>query len=227
MRTIHSGIADITGLPDRITGEGGVECWIRTTPAPGDPLRVADSTCITCVTCVPTRAGFLGPTVVVDALGRRVAGGSTAVRPRTEPRLEALHMARRRRCPDSVVHHSDQGRTMRRTSSRNVAARRGSSRRRVQWASAAATRWPRASSPPSNATSSTTAGSLSGPRFAWRAPSTSKGGTARTIAIPASVTDHRPASRRAADNPLGLQADEPSTRTGARTSILFHLSIMG
>ena len=100
-------------LPDYRTGllgRGGVECWIRTTPAPGDPLRVADSTCITCVTCVPTRAGFLGPTVVVDALGRRVAGGSTAVRPRTEPRLEALHMAQRRRCSDSVVHHSNQDR---------------------------------------------------------------------------------------------------------------------
>ena len=133
-------------------------------------------------------------------------------------------MARRRRCPDSVVHHSDQGRTMRRTSSRNVAARRGSSRRRVQWASAAATRWPRASSPPSNATSSTAASSLSGPRSAWRASGTSKGGTTRTIAIPAAYAGlgcrslspecaHRPASRRAADKRLGFQAlDHPRQR---------------
>ena len=122
-------------------------------------------------------------------------------------------MARRRRCPDSVVHHSDQGRTIRRTSSRNVVARRGSSRRRVQWASAAATRWPRASSPPSDATSSTAASSLPRPRFAWRTPSTSKGGTTRAIAIPASVADHRPASRRAADKRLGFQAlDHPRQR---------------
>ena len=68
-----------------------------------DRLWVAD------ITYIPTWAGFLCLSVVVDAWSRRVVGWAMATHLRTELVLEALNMAVSQRQPESVVHHSDQG----------------------------------------------------------------------------------------------------------------------
>ena len=68
-----------------------------------DRLWVAD------ITYIATWAGFLYLAVVLDAWSRRVVGWSMANHLRTELVLAALNMALWRRCPDDVVHHSDQG----------------------------------------------------------------------------------------------------------------------
>lgn len=68
-----------------------------------DQLWVAD------ITYVPTWAGFLYLSVVMDAWSRRVVGWAMATHLRTELVLEALEMALWRRRPESVIHHSDQG----------------------------------------------------------------------------------------------------------------------
>ena len=68
-----------------------------------DRLWVAD------ITYVPTWAGFLYLSVVVDAFSRRVIGWAMENHLRTELVLEALDMAVWQRRPDDVIHHSDQG----------------------------------------------------------------------------------------------------------------------
>lgn len=68
-----------------------------------DQLWVAD------ITYVPTWAGFVYLSVVLDAWSRRVVGWSMANHLRTELVLDALNMALWQRRPDSVIHHSDQG----------------------------------------------------------------------------------------------------------------------
>ena len=68
-----------------------------------DQLWVAD------ITYIPTWAGFLYLSVVVDAFSRRVVGWSMATHRRTELVLDALNMAIEQRRPKKVIHHSDQG----------------------------------------------------------------------------------------------------------------------
>lgn len=68
-----------------------------------DQLWIAD------ITYVPTAAGFLYLSVVLDAFSRRVVGWSMANHLRTELVLTALEMALDQRKPDGVIHHSDQG----------------------------------------------------------------------------------------------------------------------
>jgi putative transposase len=68
-----------------------------------DRLWVAD------ITYVPTRSGFLFLSVVLDAWSRKIVGWSMANHLRTELVLDALEMARERRKPEEVIHHSDQG----------------------------------------------------------------------------------------------------------------------
>lgn len=68
-----------------------------------DRLWVAD------IKFVPTRAGFLYLSVVVDAFSRRVVGWAMARHLRTELVLEALNMAIGQRRPEKVIHHSDRG----------------------------------------------------------------------------------------------------------------------
>ena len=67
-----------------------------------DTLWVAD------ITYVPTQAGFLYLSVVIDAISRRVVGWSMANHPRSELVTDALDMALCQRKPDEVIHHSDQ-----------------------------------------------------------------------------------------------------------------------
>ena len=61
------------------------------------------------ITYVPTWAGFLYLTVVIDAFARRVVEWSMANHLRTELVLNALNMALWQRRPKQVTHHSDQG----------------------------------------------------------------------------------------------------------------------
>jgi putative transposase len=61
------------------------------------------------ITYVPTWAGFLYLSVVLDAWSRRIVGWAMATHLRTELVLDALNMAVAQRRPDNVVHHSDQG----------------------------------------------------------------------------------------------------------------------
>ena len=68
-----------------------------------DRLWVAD------ITYVPTHAGFLYLSVVIDAFSRRVVGWSMANHLRSELVTDALDMALCQRRPDEVIHHSDQG----------------------------------------------------------------------------------------------------------------------
>ena len=68
-----------------------------------DRLWVAD------ITYIPTAAGFLYLAVVLDVWSRRVIGWATASHLRTELVLHALELALRRRQPQHVIHHSDQG----------------------------------------------------------------------------------------------------------------------
>ena len=68
-----------------------------------DRLWVAD------ITYVPTGAGFLYLSVVLDAWSRRVIGWAMATHLRTELVLTALDMALEQRRPVGVIHHSDHG----------------------------------------------------------------------------------------------------------------------
>ena len=53
--------------------------------------------------------GWIYLAVVIDAWSRRVVGWSIADHLRTELVVDALEMARLRRCPDGTVAHSDHG----------------------------------------------------------------------------------------------------------------------
>jgi putative transposase len=68
-----------------------------------DQLWVAD------ITYIPTWSGFLYLAVVLDVWQRKVVGWSMATHLRTELVLSALEMAKWRRRPKDVIHHSDQG----------------------------------------------------------------------------------------------------------------------
>lgn len=73
-----------------------------TVRAPNE-LWVAD------ITYVPTWAGFLYLSIVLDAFSRRVVGWAMANHLKTELVLDALEMATTQRRPESVIHHSDHG----------------------------------------------------------------------------------------------------------------------
>lgn len=73
-----------------------------TAPGP-NRLWVAD------ITYIPTCAGVLYLSVVLDAWSRRVIGWALATHLRTALVLEALDMAIAQRRPIDVIHHSDQG----------------------------------------------------------------------------------------------------------------------
>ena len=68
-----------------------------------DRLWVAD------LTYLPTWAGFLYLSVVLDAWSRKIVGWAMATHLRTELVLNALNMALGQRNANEVIHHSDQG----------------------------------------------------------------------------------------------------------------------
>lgn len=58
---------------------------------------------------MPTAAGFLYLSIVLDAFSRRIVGWAMANHLRSELVLDALEMAVTQRRPRDVIHHSDQG----------------------------------------------------------------------------------------------------------------------
>jgi putative transposase len=73
-----------------------------------DRLWLADKTYL------PTRQGFLYLSFILDACSRKVVGWSMANHLKAELVTDALEMALWRRNPPSgVIHHSDQGRSIR------------------------------------------------------------------------------------------------------------------
>lgn len=74
--------------------------FVATAP---NQLWVAD------ITYVPTWAGFLYLSVVLDVFSRRIVGWAMANHLRTELVVDALNMAVGQRRPATVIHHSDQG----------------------------------------------------------------------------------------------------------------------
>ncbi len=73
------------------------------TASGSNQLWVAD------ITYIPTWAGFLYLSVVLDAFSRRIVGWAMTTHLRTELVLDALNMALFQRRPQGVIHHSDQG----------------------------------------------------------------------------------------------------------------------
>ena len=61
------------------------------------------------ITYIPTWAGFLFLSVVLDVWSRRIVGWCMRSHLRSELILEALNMALDQRHPTEVIHHSDQG----------------------------------------------------------------------------------------------------------------------
>jgi len=61
------------------------------------------------ITYVPTWAGFLYLSIVLDAFSRRIVGWAMATHLKTELVLYALEMALEQRRPGEVIHHSDHG----------------------------------------------------------------------------------------------------------------------
>ena len=73
------------------------------TPTRRTSLWVAD------ITYVPTWAGFLYLSVVLDAFSRRIVGWAMGHNLKAQLVLDALNMAVAQRKPQDVIHHSDQG----------------------------------------------------------------------------------------------------------------------
>ncbi len=61
------------------------------------------------MTYVPTRAGFLYRTVVIDVFSRKLVGWAFGVNMKADLVIAAMTMALLTRKPESVIHHSDQG----------------------------------------------------------------------------------------------------------------------
>jgi putative transposase len=129
---LHAGLRDLgvsvsRGRVRRLMHEYGLvgahrrRGWVTTTqrdrnarPAPDlvernfhpeapNRLWVAD------ITYIPTWAGFLYLSVVIDAFSRRVIGWSMATDLGKQLVIDALDMAIHQRKPAGVIHHSDQG----------------------------------------------------------------------------------------------------------------------
>jgi putative transposase len=61
------------------------------------------------MTYIPTWAGFLYLSVVIDVYSRKVVGWAFGERMTSDLVIQALNMALMTRKPESVIHHSDQG----------------------------------------------------------------------------------------------------------------------
>jgi putative transposase len=68
-----------------------------------DRLWVAD------ITYIPTWAGFVYLSIVLDVFSRKIVGWAIDTHLRTELILQALQMAVTQRQPSGVIHHSDRG----------------------------------------------------------------------------------------------------------------------
>ena len=142
---------------------------------------------------------------MIDLASRKVVGWALADHMRTELISDALLMAfGGSRRPAGVVFHSDRGCQYTSRDFRQLATDRGvvlSFGREEGRAAAGTTRWPRASSPPSNESSSTAALGQQLPASAEPSSTGSKAGTR-----PADYTRHSVTSARPNTKPASTQA---------------------
>lgn len=107
-------LAQIRGVSRRRSFCVTTERDVRHRPAPDlvnrefaatdiNQLWVAD------MTYIPTWAGFLYLSVVIDVYSRKVVGWAFGERMTSDLVIQALNMALMTRKPESVIHHSDQG----------------------------------------------------------------------------------------------------------------------
>ena len=107
-------LAQIRGVSRRRSFCVTTERDVRHRPAPDlvkrefvatdiNQLWVAD------MTYIPTWAGFLYLSVVIDVYSRKVVGWAFGERMTSDPVIQALNIALMTRKPESVIHHSDQG----------------------------------------------------------------------------------------------------------------------
>ncbi len=164
------------------------------TAAGPDRLWVAD------ITYIPTWAGFLYLAIVLDVWSRRVVGWAMETHLRTELVMSALNMALAQRRPDAVIHHSDRGCQYtsyafgKRCQEAGVMPSVGST------GDAYDNRWPRVSSPRSNAKCSTVGGFRVRPRLGWPSSSGLRAGTIRTGDTPPLAISH-PSTTRGGSSP--------------------------
>ena len=108
----------------RIQGVSRRRAWCVTTqrnqrqrPAPDLVTRVfiakeINELWVADMTYLPTWEGFLYLAVVTDACSRKVVGWAFGVQMTADLVISALNMALHTRRPESVIHHSDQGRQL-------------------------------------------------------------------------------------------------------------------
>jgi hypothetical protein len=143
------------------------------------------------ITYIPTWAGFLYLAVVLDAYSRRIVGWSMATTLAKQLVLDALNMALTTRRPRGVIHHSDQGSQIPRSSSAYVAARPACVHRWARSAMRMTTPCARASLRRSSASCWHAAGSRRRLRRAARPSSSSRASTTHAVAIHRSDTSRR------------------------------------
>ena len=143
------------------------------------------------ITYVPTWAGFLYLSVVLDAFSRKIVGWAMGHDLKAQLVIDAMNMAVTQRRPSDVIHHSDQGSQYTsvafglRCKEAKVRPSMGSVGDLLRKCDCA-----RASSPHSNANCSTDGSSRPKPRPAWHASSSSRAGTTRPADIRRSGTSH-------------------------------------
>jgi len=107
-------LAQIRGVSRRRSFCVTTERDVRHRPAPDLVKREFVATDINqlwvaVMTYVPTWAGFLYLSVVIDVYSRKVVGWAFGERMTSDLVIQALNMALMTRKPESVIHHSDQG----------------------------------------------------------------------------------------------------------------------
>jgi transposase InsO family protein len=150
-----------------------------------DQLWVAD------ITYIPTWAGFLYLSVVLDVWSRRIVGWAMATHLRSELVLDALNMAIAQRQPAGVIHHSDQGCQYTSIAFGCAVAKRTCGRRWVAWATATTTRCARASLPHWNASCSRAGVLRHRRKRVWQCSRLSRAGIIGTVVIRHSVSSLR------------------------------------
>ena len=158
-------------------------------------------------TYVATLAGFLYLAIVLDVFSRRIVGWAMDSSLATDLVVGALEMAIAQRRPEDVIHHSDQGSQYtsltfgKRCRDAGVALSMGSV------GDCYDTPWPRASSPASNASCSTSPAFGTMPKPGPSSSGTSRAATTPIVVTPRSDTTHPSTSRKATPKLL----DSPNT----------------
>ena len=165
------------------------------------------------ITYIPTWAGFLYLSVVIDACSRRVVGWAMGTTLKTDLVLDALNMALEQRRPDGVITTPIKAANTPPSPSDFDAARWACGPRWARSAMRMTMRCARASSPHSNASSSIEPASRIKSRRVWRSSTSSRDNTTRTVDAPPSRTLPR-STTRGDESPADSANAQPSTEAG-------------